>query len=108
MLSPRRTPPRSKGKRRPKTHLPSKLQILRAYGAYAFHNLLLWLADAPERGFSRRIPLTKKKAPGRRRTFQYSALVSAQKPGLLVFERTGGSLPGPRYSPPLDWKQLPK
>lgn len=85
---------------------PSRIQVLHAYGSYAFHNVLTWQKEAPGRGFSRRVRLTKKTPSGR--GFQYAALVSTRDPSLLVFERTGGPIQGPRYSPPLDWKQLPK
>jgi|CXWL01.1.fsa_nt_gi hypothetical protein len=91
---------------RRKQKFPSRIQVLHAYGSYAFHNALTWQEQAPGRGFSRRVRLTKKTPTGR--GFQYAALVSTREPSLLVFERTGGPIRGPRYSPPLDWRALPK
>ncbi|MBX7114463.1 MAG: hypothetical protein K1X64_09045 [Myxococcaceae bacterium] len=83
--------------------LPSRIDVLKAYGSYAFHNALTWLRRAPAEGFSRRVPLTKSQTGG----FEYAALVSTQQPSLLVFERRRGKSAQPRYSLPLDWKQLP-
>ena len=83
--------------------LPSRIDVLKAYGSYAFHNALTWLRRVPAEGFSRRVPLTKGNTGG----FEFAALVSTQQPSLLVFERRGGKSVTPRYSVPLDWQQLP-
>ena len=66
--------------------LPSRIDVLKAYGSYAFHNALTWLRRVPAEGFSRRVPLTKGNTGG----FEYAALVSTQQPSLLVFESRGG------------------